>query len=130
MPRGPMWRAPGGDDSRILVENCTRIIRLDLLSGSSARFASRSACTAEVSTSVASHNNERILLYSPDDVMLDADIAMYRARRKQVSYVVRQSIHPRSLASLLGLIASRNRREQLELAYQPMLDRRTRRVWA
>jgi diguanylate cyclase (GGDEF)-like protein/PAS domain S-box-containing protein len=71
---------------------------------------------------------------SPEDVMRDADIAMYRAKAQgRAQYALFDSALHAEVSSQLWLESALRRaieQEQLYLAYQPILDLRTRQLTA
>jgi diguanylate cyclase (GGDEF)-like protein/PAS domain S-box-containing protein len=125
----------GGDEFAILVENLhsdrdvtdlaerlQRALRQPIRLG-----------TAEVSTSVSIGITTSAFSYdAPEDVMRDADIAMYRAKAQgKARYALFDSALHAEVSSQMWLEGELRRaidEEQLELAYQPILDLRTRRV--
>jgi diguanylate cyclase (GGDEF)-like protein/PAS domain S-box-containing protein len=125
----------GGDEFAILVENLHSdqdVIDLAERLQRALRQPIRLG-TAEVSTSVSIGITTSAFSYdSPEDVMRDADIAMYRAKAQgKARYALFDSALHAEVSSQMWLEGELRRaldEEQLELAYQPILDLRTRRV--
>ena len=125
----------GGDEFAILVENLHSdqdVIDLAERLQRALRQPIRLG-TAEVSTSVSIGITTSAFSYDgPEDVMRDADIAMYRAKAQgKARYALFDSALHAEVSSQMWLEGELRRaldEEQLELAYQPILDLRTRRV--
>jgi diguanylate cyclase (GGDEF)-like protein/PAS domain S-box-containing protein len=125
----------GGDEFAILVENLHSdqdVIDLAERLQRALRQPIRLG-TAEVSTSVSIGITTSAFSYdAPEDVMRDADIAMYRAKAQgKARYALFDSALHAEVSSQMWLEGELRRaldEEQLDLAYQPILDLRTRRV--
>ncbi len=125
----------GGDEFAILVENLHSdqdVIDLAERLQRALRQPIRLGMT-EVSTSVSIGITTSAFSYdAPEDVMRDADIAMYRAKAQgKARYALFDSALHAEVSSQMWLEGELRRaldEEQLELAYQPILDLRTRRV--
>jgi diguanylate cyclase (GGDEF)-like protein len=125
----------GGDEFAILVENLHSdqdVIDLAERLQRALRQPIRLGA-AEVSTSVSIGITTSAFSYdAPEDVMRDADIAMYRAKAQgKARYALFDSALHAEVSSQMWLEGELRRaldEDQLELAYQPILDLRTRRV--